>query len=309
LQENGRVTLHLDDSAVRRLLRLEELLPAMRRALTDLSAGRVVQPLRMAMEMPAAGGVYLLKPALTPDALATKLITLIPGNADRGLPTLLATIVLMDPATGETLAVMDGTWITALRTAAVSAVAADALAPEGAKVVAMLGSGVLARTHATALRAVRPVTEVRIWSRNPANVAACAKDVDGVACASAEEAVHGADMVCTVTHATEPVLKGAWLKAGAFVAAVGAPRPAWRELDDEAMRNLVVADSQESAQKEAGDVMLSGARIYAELGEVLAGTKPAPAPGRTVIFKSLGQAVEDAAAARLVYDAAMRERG
>jgi thiomorpholine-carboxylate dehydrogenase len=309
LQENGRVTLHLDDSAVRRLLRLEELLPAMRRALTDLSAGRVVQPLRMAMEMPAAGGVYLLKPALTPDALATKLITLIPGNADKGLPTLLATIVLMDPATGETLAVMDGTWITALRTAAVSAVAADALAPEGAKVVAMLGSGVLARTHATALRAVRPVTEVRIWSRNPANVAACAKDVDGVACASAEEAVHGADMVCTVTHATEPVLKGAWLKAGAFVAAVGAPRPAWRELDDEAMRNLVVADSQESAQKEAGDVMLSGARIYAELGEVLAGTKPAPAPGRTVIFKSLGQAVEDAAAARLVYDAAMRERG
>jgi len=304
----SRMTLYLDDAAVRRLLRLEDLLPAMRRALVGLSAGDVVQPLRMVMDVPGHGGMLFLKPALTPDALATKLITLFPGNAERGLPTLLATIVLMDPATGEPLAVMDGTWITALRTAAVSAVAADALCPPGPRVVAMLGSGVLARSHALALRAVRPVTEIRIWSRDPANVARCARDVGGVACASAEAAVRGADIVCTVTNASSPVLEGAWLAPGAFVAAIGAPRPAWRELDDAAMRNVVIADSRESAEQEAGDVMLSGASVYAEIGQILAGTRPRPPAGATIVFKALGQAVEDAAAARLVYDAALRER-
>jgi thiomorpholine-carboxylate dehydrogenase len=302
------VTLYLDDAAVRRLLRLPDLLAGLRRVLVDLSAGRVAQPLRSVMEIPAQQGFLFLKPALTGDALATKLITLMPGNAARGLPTLLATIVLMDPATGEPLAVMDGTWITALRTAGVSAVAADALSPAGPKVVALLGSGALARSHAIALRAVRPVTQLRIWSRDPANVARCAADTGGVACASAEEAVRGADIVCTVTNATEPVLRGAWLKPGALVSAVGAPRPDWRELDDAAMRSVLVVDSRESARQESGDVILSGAQPGVEIGEILGGTRPAPARGETVVFKSLGQAVEDACAARLVYDAAIAER-
>jgi ornithine cyclodeaminase len=303
----GGMTIHLDDAAVRRLLRLDDLLAGMRRALIDLSAGRVLQPLRTVMEIPAEQGLLFIKPALTADALATKLITLVPGNPARGLPTLLATVVLMDPSTGQPLAVMDATWLTELRTAAVSAIAADALSPPGAKVVAMLGSGALARSHAIALRAVRPVAEIRVWSRDPANVARCAADIGGVGCASAEEAVRGADIVCTVTNASEPVLRGAWLKPGAFVAAVGAPRPTWRELDDDAMRNAIVADSRESAEREAGDVILSGASVYAELGEILAGTRPAPPAGATVVFKSLGQAVEDAVAARLVYDAAVAE--
>lgn len=299
------MALYVDDTAVRRLLRLEDLLGGMRRALIDLSAGKVVQPLRTVMDIPAEKGFFLIKPVLTERALAAKLITLIPGNAARGLPTLLATIVLMDPSTGEPLAVMDGTWITALRTAAVTAVAADALSPQGPKVVAFLGSGALARSHAIALRAVRPVTQIRIWSRDPANVARCAAETGAVACASAEVAVRGADIVCTLTNATEPVLRGAWLKPGAFVAAVGAPRPNWRELDDEAMRNIVVADSRESAEQEAGDVILSGAKLFAEIGEILGGTRPKPPAGATVVFKSLGQAVEDAYAARLVYDAAI----
>jgi thiomorpholine-carboxylate dehydrogenase len=302
------VTLYFDDAAVRRLLRLDALLAGMRQALIDLSAGRVVQPLRTVMDIPAAQGFLFLKPALCGDTLATKLITLMPGNAARGLPTLLATIVLMDPATGRTLAVMDGTWITALRTAAVSAVGVDALTPAGPKTVALLGSGVLARSHALALRAVRPVREIRVWSRDPANVARCAAEIGGLACASAEEATRGADIVCTVTGATEPVLRGAWLQPGAFVAAIGAPRPNWRELDDEAMRNVVIADSWGAAAEESGDVILSGARVHAELGEILAGSKPPPAPGTTVIFKALGQAVEDAVAARLVYQAALAER-
>jgi thiomorpholine-carboxylate dehydrogenase len=301
------MSLQLDDAAVRRLLRLDALLAGMRRALMDLSAGRVVQPLRMVMEIPAHQGLLFVKPALTQDALVTKLITQLPGNAAHGLPTMLATLVLMDPATGQTLAVMDATWLTALRTAAVSAVAADALTPQGPKIAALLGSGALARSHALALRAVRPVSEVRVWSRNRANVARCAQDIGGLACASAEQAVRGADIVCTVTNASEPVLKGAWLKPGAFVAAIGAVRPSWRELDDDAMKNVVVADCRESAEKESGDVMLSGAKVYAELGEILAGTKPLPPRGATVVFKALGQAVEDAVAARLVYEAAQAE--
>jgi ornithine cyclodeaminase len=213
--------------------------------------------------------------------------------------------VLMDPETGRTLAVMDGTWITELRTAAVSAVAVDALTDPEPKVVALLGSGALARTHALALRAVRPVAEIRIWSRDPKNVARCAREVSGVPVTTAEAAVRGADIVCTLTNASEPVLKGEWLKAGAFVAAIGAPRHNWRELDDAAMRNVVIADSREAAAKESGDVILSGAEVYAEIGEILGGTRPAPPAGATVIFKALGQAVEDAVAARLVYDAAV----
>jgi len=300
--------LYLDDATVRRLLPLNTLLPAMRQALIDLSAGRVLQPLRTVLEMPEREGMLFLKPAMTADALATKLITLYPGNPGRGLPTLLATIVLMDPLTGQTLAVMDGTWITELRTAAVSAVAADAVVSAGPKVVAMLGSGALARSHALALRAVRPVSEIRVWSRDPANVARCAADIGARACASAEEAVRGADIICTVTNATEPVLRGAWLKADAFVAAIGAPRPSWRELDDEAMRHTVIADSRHSAEHEAGDVMHSGATVHAEIGEILAGTKTLQHHAGIVIFKALGQAVEDAVAARLVYNAAIAER-
>ncbi|MGH8669647.1 MAG: ornithine cyclodeaminase family protein [Burkholderiales bacterium] len=300
------MTLHLDDAAVRRLLRLEELLPALRRALIDLSAGRVLQPPRMVMELPAEQSLLFLKPALTRGALAVKLITQVPANARRGLPTMLATVVLMDPSSGRTLAVMEATWLTALRTAAVSAVAVDAMTSRDAKVVALLGSGALARSHALALRAVRPVSQMRVWSRDPRNVAACAKDIDGIEVESAEAAVRGADIVCTVTNASEPVLKGAWLKPGAFVAALGAVRPTWRELDDAAMRNVVVADSREAALQESGDVILSGASIHAEIGEILAGTKPRPAAGATVIFKALGQAAVDAAAALLVHQAASK---
>jgi thiomorpholine-carboxylate dehydrogenase len=298
------MTRQLDDAQVRRLLRLEDLLPALRQAFVDLSAGRVVQPLRLVMELPSEHSLLFLKPALTRDALAVKLITQVPANAARGLPTMLATLMLLDPATGRLLAMMDATWLTALRTAAVSAVGAEALTPPGPKVVAILGSGVLARTHALALRAVRPVSEIRVWSRDPRNVAACAADVGGLEKRSPEEAVRGADIVCTVTNASQPVLHGAWLKPGAFVAAVGAVRPTWRELDDEAMRNVIVADSREAAEKESGDVILSGARVYAEIGEILAGTRPRPAPGQTVIFKALGQAVADAVAAKLVCDRA-----
>jgi len=312
---------YFSEAQVHELLDPSSLLSAMREALMALSAGRAVQPLRMVMPFapapsdprdvpasvdpaPSEHGLLFLKPAQLGSALATKLITLVPANAQHGLPTLLATVVLMDPETGAARAIMEGATLTAMRTAAVSAVAADALTSPGPKTVAMLGSGVLARSHARMLRLVRPVREIRVWSRDAGNVQTCAAAIDGKACASAEEAVRGADIICTVSNASTPILLGAWVKPGAFVAAVGAPRPTWRELDDDAMRNVVIADQREAALRESGDVMLSGADIHAEIGELLAGTVPRPPAGTTIIFKSLGQAVEDAVAARLVCDAA-----
>ncbi len=281
----------------------------------DLVSG-VIQPLRSVMPFAAAGttpvgtdshGLLFLKPAQTGSALATKLITWVPANAARGEPSLSAIVVLFDPLSGRPIAVIEANALTALRTAAASAVAAQALARPDAAVLALLGSGVLARSHAALLRRVRPIREVRVWSRDPANVRRCADEIGARACSSAEQAVRGADLVCTVSNASEPILRGEWLKPGSFVAAVGAPRPDLRELDDLAMSHPVVADQREAAEKESGDVILSGARVYAELGEILSGKIEVPPAGGSVIFKSLGLAVEDAAAARLVHEAALRE--
>ena len=294
--------LLLDNDAVRRHLSLDALLPAIEAALTELSAGRVVQPPRTVMALPGPGSLLFVKPALVGRALATKLITQVPGNTARGLPTMIATLLLLDPASGIPLAVMDATWLTELRTAAVSGVATRALCDRRPKRLAILGSGALARSHALALCAVVPISDIRVWSPTRAHAERCAADVKGSASPDAESAVTDADIVVTVTNASTPVLLGRWLKPGALVHAVGAPRPAWRELDDDAMANYVIADHRRAAETESGDVILSGARVQCEIGEVLAGKVQVP-PGVTVIFKALGQAVEDAVAARLVYDA------
>ncbi len=295
--------LLLDNDAVRRLLSLDALLPAIEAALIDLSAGRVLQPMRTVLELPEPGSLLFVKPVATPGALAAKLITQVPGNPARGLPTMIATLLLLDPASGVPLAVMDATWLTELRTAAVSAVATRALRDDRPKRLAILGSGALARSHALALAAVVPLSDIRVWSPTRANAERCAADIGAVASADAEAAVRDADLVVTVTNASTPVLMGRWLKPGALVHAVGAPRPGWRELDDEAMANYLIADQRRAAETESGDVILSGAHVQCEIGEVLAGKVNVP-QGATVIFKALGQAVEDAVAAQLVYAAA-----
>jgi ornithine cyclodeaminase/alanine dehydrogenase-like protein (mu-crystallin family) len=245
-------------------------------------------------------------PALTPDGLGLKAVTFYPSNAERGIPTHMATIFLVDPETGRPLAIMDGRLITEQRTAAVSAAATKLLASPDAKVLAVLGSGVQARSHVEALRLVRPFEEIRVWSPTLENAQRFANEIGGTAM-SAEEAVRGADVVVTATNSKTPVLKGSWLKPGCHLNAVGACRPDWRELDDAAMANVVFVDSREGAMKESGDVILSGAKIYAELGEALAGKVPMRA-NETTIFKSLGMAVEDIAAAMLVYRSATATR-
>lgn len=296
--------LFLDEEQVRRYLRMADLIPAMERALIEFSAGKVTQPVRSVIKVDPPGGFLGLMPAHTADGLGLKAVTFYPSNAERGIPTHMATIFLVDPETGTPLAIMDGRLITEMRTAAVSAAATKLLASPDAKILAILGSGVQARSHVEALRCVRNFQEIRVWSPTSERAQRFAGDIGGTA-VSAAEAVSGADVVVTVTNSKTPVLRGAWLKPGCHVNAIGACRPDWRELDSEAMSNIVFVDSREGAMKESGDVILSGAEIYAELGEALAGKVPSRA-NETTIFKSLGMAVEDISAAMLVYRAAAK---
>lgn len=288
----------LDEQAVRERLRMQDLIPAMEKALIAFSAGKTTQPVRSVMTVNPPGGFLGLMPALS-EGLGLKVVTFYPTNVERGLPTHMATIFLLDPETGAPLAVMDGTSITEMRTAAASAAATRVLASPDARILAILGSGVQARSHVEALRFVRNFEDIRVWSPTNAHADRFANEI-GARSTSAEEAVRGADVVVTATNSKTSILRGAWLKEGCHVNAVGACRPDWRELDDEAMRNVIFVDSREGAMKESGDIILSGAQIYAELGEALAGKAPSRAE-ETTIFKSLGMAVEDIAAALLVY--------
>jgi thiomorpholine-carboxylate dehydrogenase len=299
--------LFLNEEQVRQHLHMAELIPAMEKALIEFSAGKVTQPVRSVINVDPPGGLLGLMPAHTADGLGLKAVTFYPSNAERGIPTHMATIFLVDPQTGTPLAIMDGRLITEMRTAAVSAAATKVLAFPAAKILAILGSGVQSRSHAEALQLVRNFEEIRVWSPTKEHAERFAKEVGGKAM-SAEEAVRGADVVVTTTNSKTPALKGSWLKPGCHVNAIGACRPDWRELDDEAMSNVVFVDSREGAMKESGDVILSDAKIYAELGEALADKVPSRA-NETTIFKSLGMAVEDIAAAMLVYRKLFRSQG
>jgi thiomorpholine-carboxylate dehydrogenase len=296
--------IFLNEEQVRKHLHMTDLIPAMEKALIDFSAGKVKQPVRQVIPVDPPGGFYGIMPALTREGLGQKIVTFYPPNARKGIATHMASIVLNDPETGAPLAVMDGRLITEMRTAAVSAAATKLLASKDSKTLAILGSGVQARSHFEALRLVRNFEETRVWSQTKSHADEFANEISARS-TSAEEAVRRADVVVTVTSSTTPVLRGAWLKAGCHVNAIGACRPDWREIDDDAMRDSIVfVDSREAAMKESGDVILSRATIHAELGEALAG-KGEIDSNRTTIFKSLGMAVEDIAAALLVYRAAI----
>jgi ornithine cyclodeaminase/alanine dehydrogenase-like protein (mu-crystallin family) len=294
--------LVLDEERVRSLLRMEELIPAMADAMRDLSSGKVVQPLRQVLSVPEHSGFFGVMPAYG-GALGAKLVTFFPDN--KGIPTHHAMIVLFRPETGEPIVTMDGRLITEMRTAAVSAVATDLLAPGDVSVLAILGSGVQARSHLEALRLVREFREVRVWS--PRRAAAFAKEHGIVASRSAEEAVRGANVIVVATSATTPILQGASLAPGMHINAVGATRPNWRELDDRALvRAKLFVESREAASKESGDVIAAG-EIFAELGEMISKAKAGrESPDEITLYKSVGVAVEDIVAADLVYRRAVQ---
>jgi thiomorpholine-carboxylate dehydrogenase len=298
--------MYISEQEVRAVLTYEALIPAIRHALMDYSAGLVEQPARMILRAGNAEGFkngwFAVMPVIAGDVMGVKTVTFFPGNAELGLHTHMAVIELLRRSTGEPLAVMDGRLITEMRTAAVSAVALAALAPTTATSLGILGSGVQARSHIQALRLVRPeLTDIRIWSRTPANAERLA-DETGAHVVPIEEAA-AADVVLTVTASPGPVLEGRWLSAHALVLAVGATGSTLRELDDEAMlSSYVVAESRSCAERESGDVRLSGAKVQAEIGEILSGTAAAPT-GRRIVFKSVGMAIEDLVGARIVWQA------
>ena len=313
--------LLLTEPDVRAVLPTDDLIAAMETVLERFSAGRAHQPLRTVVQ--AGGrGFYGVMPAYldSPAALGTKLVSVYHGNAARGLPSHLATIVLHDPETGELQAIMDGRYITEARTAAVSAASTRHLARADARVLAIIGSGVQGLSHGQALPLVRRFDEIRIAGRDPARAAALANTladarVPGAisAASSIREAVNGADVIVLVTASVEPVLRREWVKDGAHICAVGACRPNQREMDTALVKDArLFVDSREGALAEAGDIVMpiregafDASHIAAELGDVFGGR----AEGRRndaeiTIFKSLGMAVEDVAAARLVFERA-----
>jgi ornithine cyclodeaminase/alanine dehydrogenase-like protein (mu-crystallin family) len=292
--------LFLDEEQVRTVLSYGDLIPVIRNALKDFSAGRCVQPMRSVLQIAEHTGWFAVMPAVYSGVMGAKMVTFYPGNASLGKHTHMAMIQLFRADTGEPLAVMDGRLITEMRTAAVSAVAVDCLARRDAKVLGVLGSGVQARSHLSALAYVRRFEEIRVWSRSEENARRFADEV-GAQVTTAEEAVRGADVVLTLTSSPTPVLQGRWLKDDALVCAVGAVTPQRRELDDEAVRGAVIVESREAAMREPGDILMAKAEVTAEIGEVLDGAV-IDRRGRAVVFKSVGIAIEDIATAKLVYE-------
>lgn len=292
---------YYDKDMIAAALDLDALIDAMEKALVAFSTGASIQPVRMRVIDEKAGGDMCLMPAVT-DIFAVKLVGNYPGNHGKGLPSHNAVVVVFDRWTGIPRAVLDGTYITQMRTSAVSAMAARHLAPPDTRVLAIIGNGAQARGHYETMRRVRDFKEVRVWARDPAKAAAFAAEIGAIACASAEEAVRGADVIATTTSAREPVVKGEWLKPGAHLSAVGWNGLDGRELDDAVMKNIILVESREAASQESGNILVSGATIHAELGEVLAGTASVDAT-QTTVFISVGIATEDAYAADLVLSA------
>jgi ornithine cyclodeaminase/alanine dehydrogenase-like protein (mu-crystallin family) len=304
--------LYISESEVRAVLTYEALIPAIRQALKDYSAGLVVQPPRSISRAGNAeeddNGWFAVMPVIAGDFMAVKTVTFFPGNAKLNIPTHQAVIALLSRSTGEPLAVMDGRLITEMRTAAVSAVAFAAIAPlhfvEGPTSFGVLGSGVQARSHIQAFRHVWPVLgDIRIWSRTAANAERLAEET-GARVVPIEEAA-SADVVLTTVAVSEPVLMGRWLKSNALVISIGAVGGTLRELDDEVMQtSYIVAESRAGVERESGDVRLSGTKVAGEIGELLAGSGTVQIPrDRRVLFKSLGMGIEDLTAAGLVWQA------
>ena len=312
--------LVLSAADVERLLDLDALVDAVGEAMAELSAGRAVAPPRVVVDVAGADGFLLAMPAFLPaaGALTTKLVSLFPHNADR--PAVQGIICCFDPGNGTPVAVMDGSVVTAARTAAGSALASRLLARPDARVVSILGTGVLARSHARALARRTGVEVIQVAGRDPDRAAALAAEVSGelpagvvaVAAESVEDAVRSADIVCAATHSAEPVVRRDWLRPGTHVNSVGYNPSGTGEVDVATLTGtLLVVESRAAALAEmlefraAREAGVPVDTDPAELGELVAGTRL----GRTddeqlTLYKSVGLAVQDAAAAALILESA-----
>ncbi len=310
--------LIVNQSEVPRLLPMKDCVDVMARAFAALARGETVMPLRQILWLPEKSGALGLMPAHLTGlaAIGVKAVTFFPRNEGTDLDSHQGAVLLFEAGRGRLLAVIDATSITSVRTAAVSGLATRLLAREDAGDLAIVGSGVEARTHLEAMLAVRRIRRIRVASKTPEKARAFAEREGkrhGVAVtpsASVREAVAGADIVCTVTSSCEPVLMGEWLSPGAHVNAVGSSVPTAREVDTAAVvRSRVFVDHRASALAEAGDIVIpknegaiSDAHIAGELGQVVVGeVKGRTSPAEITLFKSVGLAIEDVAAAQHIY--------
>lgn len=316
--------LIVDGATVRRLLPMDRCIDLMADALAALARHEAVNPLRAVLSLPFADSALAVMPGAqaAPPSFGVKVISIFPQNREAGLETHLGFVLLFEADHGRPIALVDAGEVTAIRTAAVSGAATRVLARPEAGDLAILGSGTQARTHLEAMRAVRPIGRVRAWSPNAGRLAAFAAEASarhGITVetvGNARAAVEGADIICTLTAAREPIVEGEWLAPGTHLNAVGSALPTARELDAEAVRRArLFVDRRESALHESGDVLLAmrdGAitaeHIVAELGEVLTGAAAGRSSDEQItLFKSLGLAVEDVAAAGAVVEAARAE--
>jgi alanine dehydrogenase len=299
------LALSADD--VRAAVDMSAAIDAVADAYTELSAGRAQSPVRLGLE--ADGGVALFMPAFLSrsGAMGAKIVSVFQGNAERGLPSINGIVLLLDPETGVPRAIMDGTYLTALRTGAGSGAATRALAREDARVLTVFGAGAQARTQIAAVRAVRDIREVRVVSRTRTSAQRLADELEGVEASAVDdptEAVRGADVICAATTSTTPVFPGTAVEPGTHVNGVGSFKPTMQEVDAQLLSGaLVVVDARDAALEEAGDLIIPiregvfGAdHVAAELGEILAGRAPGrTSPDQVTYFKSVGNAVQDVA--------------
>jgi ornithine cyclodeaminase len=319
--------LALTAQDIRTLVSMPDAIRLVRDAFRELSEGKATSPLRTPVPVPEQEAVSLFMPAAVPSAagLGLKVVSVFPHNRAHGKPSIYAIVYLVDPADGAPLAIMDGTFLTALRTGAVSGAATNLLARADAHVLTMFGSGAQAYQQVRAVCAVRPIDEVRVISRTTAHAEEFARrlpveapDVTALVrvVTDPREAVHDADVICTATPATQPLFSDSDLAPGVHINAVGAYTPAMQEIPVETVaRALVVVDERAAAWAEAGDLIIAraqglfdDARIHAELGELAAGHPGRSDPSQVTLFKSVGNAVQDIAVGRFAVDQA-RARG
>lgn len=318
--------LVLNQEDVRRALPMSEAIEGMKQAFAQLSGGDAAVPQRTQLPIAQHQGISVFMPAYLAesDALVMKIVSVFPGNVEQGLPSIHGVVVALDSRTGIPVALLEGGSLTAIRTGAGSGAATDLLARKDASVAAILGSGVQARTQLEAVCTARSIARVRVYSRHTAHARSFAEEMAGrfpiphdiKVSDSADDAVRGADIVCTATSSSSPVFSGAALAPGCHINAVGSFRTDMQEVDVETVRkSLVVVDSREAAREEAGDLMvpieqglLTFDHVHAELGEIVLGTRPGRTSAEQVtFFKSVGVAVQDAIAARIALDNARRQ--
>jgi len=314
--------LVLSEKQVQSLIEIDELIAALSQAHIQYSTGKAVMPVRLVVPLPDIQGRITSMPGyLNEDkALGMKVVTYFQSNPERNLPAILAIIMLFSAETGKMIAVMDGAYITAIRTACASALATKALANPETPILGILGAGVQARAHIQALTRIRKISQIKIYSPSATGAASLKREMENeVSVAievarSAEAVVRASDLLVTVTTAKEPIVKREWLKAGVHINAVGSHRPDLREIDGATLSLAkVVVDSRAAVMAECGDILLALKEksvgdnvIYGEIGEVLAGIKPGRSGVNEItLYKSVGIAIQDVAAAHLVYRKAL----